>query len=1101
MKNASPPDLAQRQQALEPGQSFIVQAPAGSGKTGLLVRRFLRLLATVDQPEEILAITFTRKATAEMRHRIMQALQGEANQADDLRQLVEQALQRDQANGWNIRQNPRRLRILTIDGLCSEIVRKMPWTTRFGSFPSISDNNDRLYQLAARQTLQHIDFEKSPWRKASQHLMQVVDGNFWMAEQLLSEMLRQRDKWLPILKGHSREDLESMWQTVCLQKIEKLNGLLDDHIKEELTLLARHAATRLSEQESKNLLEDWLQAEGLTLSVDSIKRWQGIAELMLKKDDGIRTRFTKLEGFETSDKEMKGRMGSVNSWLANNPVIHSALIEIRHLPNQSFSDQQWQSLAALSELLPVAVAELQLLFNQDLSADFSEIAQRAGAALGDSDNPTELSLAFDYSLKHILVDEFQDTSDSQVSLLEKLTMGWQQDDGRSLFLVGDPMQSIYLFRQAEVSNFLRVQNQGIGALKVIPLSLNTNFRSSSGLIDWFNGTFESVFPDQQDYQSGAVSYSPSVSVQTPQSEASVSLNCNFEPEAKAQHELVVEQVDDLLRQSPDVTIAILGRTRSHLVSIIDQLKLKNIPFQAIEQDRLDQTQHILDLRTLTLALLDSSDRAAWIGLMRTPWLGLTLTDMTLLVDNDFELDLIDTWNDPNRLSQLSSFGQSKISMLKDKLVSALEKVRRYEIRQTVESLWLTLGGAAHLTADQIDDCLNYFDMLSEMEKQDITINQASLTEHLARLWAAPGQHTRVQVMTIHKAKGLEFDHVFLPHLEGRGRNNSRELLRWFKLGDTFLMAPIPHSHNKEDKFYQYLGRLESNLQNQELGRLLYVACTRAKNHLHLFCDVRTRDDLPVAPTTSTFLGLLWPSLESEIHDQWENSVPTDVDHEISDDLKYHLPVIDLELHTPEFSKDIAIQVKEQIESSDIEFDWATETARITGIILHSELQNVDSIGWHEWQKHDQSQLSTNRWQARLMEFGLSENQALEASNRIGVAINQMKQDPRAEWIFSKDHNLIQTEWSVTGLIDGVITHAVIDRSFVDESGVRWIVDFKSGRHDQPDLGEFLDREQLRYQDKMADYARIVKELDGAESQIKLGLYFPLLGGWREWWFN
>jgi len=117
----TPVDQPQRDAALDPQRSFIVQAPAGSGKTALLTQRFLRLLATVEQPEEIVAITFTRKAAAEMRGRILKALESargsepkEAWERGTWR-LARSALQHADERGWRLGENPQRLRVRTID--------------------------------------------------------------------------------------------------------------------------------------------------------------------------------------------------------------------------------------------------------------------------------------------------------------------------------------------------------------------------------------------------------------------------------------------------------------------------------------------------------------------------------------------------------------------------------------------------------------------------------------------------------------------------------------------------------------------------------------------------------------------------------------------------------------------------------------------------------------------------------------------------------------------------------------------------------------------------------------------------------------------------
>src|SRR3546814_2946454 len=138
------------------------------------------------------------------------------------------------------------------------------------------------------------------------------------------------------------------------------------------------------------------------------------------------------------------------------------LAGIRLAPREGYTDEQHEVLRLLIEALWLAAAQLNLRFTEAAEVDFTEISQRALLALGHADEPTDLLLALDTAIWHILIDEFQDTSQSQIDLLERLTSGWQQGDGRTLFLVGDPMQSIYRFRKADVGCFLKVKEQGLG---------------------------------------------------------------------------------------------------------------------------------------------------------------------------------------------------------------------------------------------------------------------------------------------------------------------------------------------------------------------------------------------------------------------------------------------------------------------------------------------------------------------------------------------------------------------------------------------------------------------------------------------------------------
>ena len=135
-------DGAARAAALDVSRSFVVQAPAGSGKTTLLTQRLLRLLTTVRQPEQVLAITFTRKAAEEMRARLIAALElaGELRPDDPFRAATHDyasaVLAHDRERGWDLRAQPSRLRIMTIDSLCQSIVRQAPISARLASVQS-----------------------------------------------------------------------------------------------------------------------------------------------------------------------------------------------------------------------------------------------------------------------------------------------------------------------------------------------------------------------------------------------------------------------------------------------------------------------------------------------------------------------------------------------------------------------------------------------------------------------------------------------------------------------------------------------------------------------------------------------------------------------------------------------------------------------------------------------------------------------------------------------------------------------------------------------------------------------------------------------------
>ena len=223
-------DSAARLRALDVSQSFIVQAPAGSGKTELLIQRYLKLLQTVETPDAVVAITFTRKAAGEMRSRVLSALRNARNgtepEAEHERltfQIARDVLEHERRLEWNLLQNPARLRIETIDALCAAITRRMPWLARFGAMPEIVEKAQGLYREAAQNTLGHLE----DGNEALADLLLHLDNDFQRAGQLIVQMLEKRDQWLRHI-GAAREETEDSLQQLILNELEQLRDSFDN---------------------------------------------------------------------------------------------------------------------------------------------------------------------------------------------------------------------------------------------------------------------------------------------------------------------------------------------------------------------------------------------------------------------------------------------------------------------------------------------------------------------------------------------------------------------------------------------------------------------------------------------------------------------------------------------------------------------------------------------------------------------------------------------------------------------------------------------------------------------------------------------------------
>jgi ATP-dependent helicase/nuclease subunit A len=297
-------DQDARATALQVDRSFIVQAPAGSGKTELLTQRFLALLAVVDRPEALLAITFTRKAAAEMRNRILESLRHcEAPQSklrDDTRALARRVLEVDTRNDWGLLRNPSRLRVLTIDALNQSLARRLPVLSGLGAGLGIDEEGLELYEEAAERLLTHLPADDSRVAEAIAILLEHLDNNVGRLIGLVSSMLARREAWLPVLPasiddygqaGEARLALEAARAAIVRDHLAGLAAAFPPALLAEACDYAQGAAQVLR-QEGKDspILACGPGMPGA--DIDEVAHWQGLAEFLLTGKGDPRKSFT-----------------------------------------------------------------------------------------------------------------------------------------------------------------------------------------------------------------------------------------------------------------------------------------------------------------------------------------------------------------------------------------------------------------------------------------------------------------------------------------------------------------------------------------------------------------------------------------------------------------------------------------------------------------------------------------------------------------------------------------------------------------------------------------------------------------------------------------
>ncbi len=1190
------PDAAARSRALDPAASFIVEAPAGSGKTGLLIQRFLKLLAAenVDDPAQVLAITFTRKATAEMRDRVFkQLLQARQtleppNAFDrETRPLALAVVAKSDTLGWNLIDDPRRLNIRTIDSVCADIARGLPILSGSGGGLAPAEDARALHHEAARRTLMLLGGPDLPLTAALETLLLHRDGNLKNCESLLAEMLATRDQWGELIPLTGAQLTDHFLDTEVLPRLDRALDLAICRALTRLTQIVRPSIlSQLCELAAEMARSEGYEGNPSPLLLCANKRlppeekaahldhWHALISLLLTKAGDFRA----VKGINKKtlefviEKQHKQELIEILEELRPDDALREALCNIRSLPPAQYPRDQWPTAKALFRVLSRALVELQFVFAARGQADFTETALQARSALLRPGALDDLRTSRTLNLQHLLVDEVQDTSSSQYEFLQLLTRSW--DGGsQTVFLVGDPKQSIYLFRQARVERFVQTMHTGrLGDLPVEPLHLTANFRSQSPLVQAFNTTFEVLFPSQPDptrpelvpYRqahairsntnpgapgSGSpaiepdrwggdlasetwVSTNPHVSEPSPSSQTWHCTTLPYTPDRtlcadlkRTQTRLDAAEIRRLIlaerTRNPTATQAVLVRSRVHLIEIVAALKQSPaIPFRALNIEPLGERQEILDLLALTRALLHPADRTAWLALLRTPWVGLTLADLHLLAGADDPaladipiLSLLQSRGDlltPDAIARLEPFWPI--------LNAALGQRTRQPLARTIERTWSSFNAPLYATPEQLENTARYLQLVDELQAQSETgqgsLDLTLLADRLAVLYATPAPVPgAVDLATIHSSKGLEWDVVFVPALGALGRNTQSRLLSWLETDGSSgndddsiargILAPIQSKGKPAQQLNAWMSGVQANRAAAERTRLFYVACTRAREELHLFATLTQKASGELSPTANTLLHAAWPAAQS--HFEPAPALPEPATLALAASAEPDPPRLIQRLPPPDMAS-LSFPFRSAAEESAV---WShatlyprpegSFTARTVGNTLHAFLQQLTThIASGTPAPALLNDLPT--WQPRILAVlrssGIAPSQAFTLTTGILRGLTNTLTSREGLWLLSS-HPQATTESALTHTSeDGTPQTLRLDRTFLagPTPGTQgtthlWIIDYKTATHGTGNLRDFLAQEESKYASQLAAYATL---LATQGKPIRTALFYPML---------
>ncbi len=1084
------------QLAIDPNKNIAVFASAGTGKTRLLVQRIIKLLLNDVDPSHILAITFTRKAAAEMRERMMKILEDWAGSDDQQLQLSLQELSHPH-NPSNISKARKlyekllfseyEIRITTFHAFCQDILKRFALHAGIPAGFHLTETTAELKQEARKRLYKIAHTGNDKILTDSLHELLRQCSTVHNLNNILETFIDSRSDWWSFTEN---QDDPVNYAIKSLQKFLRLEE--SDEPQNHLHMIERlhEYQSYLQLHETSTFQKYIIYITNFTKASKKNQHSLGIILPIFLKVDGEprRIKYSKTLEKSLGPKKLDRFIELHNELIA----IVIEKLDVTKKENLLTFNQAWFYVGNL------LINEYQQLKFARNTLDFDDLEWYSYLLLNKQDNADWIQYKLDQRIDHILIDEFQDTNPTQWNLifplLEELAAKLQQST-KSLFFVGDTKQSIYGFRRANPQLQFTASTWAKRHLNAELLETDLSFRSSPAIIDFVNRVFVNrgaalikEFRAHQAVQNDLWGYVQVNSLITPanniedqlefrnpllQARKNAEINCHYQ-----EGQYVAKQINKLINNCTSIyenghkrllhydDIIILTRSRIHSPQIELALREQGIPYTSISDNNFLKQLEVLDILALLTYLIQPHNDLALAQVLRSPCFGISDEDLMAIVSID-----ANSWHEKlevhakNSSNSILSTAFEKLQNwrhmanripvhdLLDKIYFETNLLKRYSSSCTtakknhvLANLTYILQLTLDIDAGRYSSVQSFLDSLQKLKASEICTNNADIDQY---------DDKAVRIMTVHSAKGLEAPVVFVIDT-GSSPSKQRpyqKIVNWpssAKRPEQFFIIGKKDTIDKKTQL-----RLKQQLSkdwNEELN-LLYVALTRAKQYLFI-SGVQTKKDQD---------NCWFSIIEQALDDNGYNSKES-----IWTFTHGNLPVIKgitEKKSLPEnksafdFAKPFAI--------TEVQLSEKNQTEIITepiehGILVHKlfELLTQQDI-------KDSSKLH------REAEFALTKEISLEKFSTALEEVNNCIHSPELKEIFVLNpEKEILSEVPVCYRENGQVLYGIIDRLIISDK-TTWIIDFKTTAEVTKSS---IQQQAQHYRQQISNYFSAVKTM-------------------------